>query len=361
MTETATARSRRVRLLAGVVAGALTLAACGSSGDDDSAESDNGSESEPESGANGDAFPVTVEHKYGETTVESEPERIVTVGLTDQDALLALGIVPVATTEWFGEHPGSIFPWAQDELEALDGEMPESLGGSDAVNYEAVAAQRPDLILALYAGLTQEDYDKLSAIAPTVAQPGEHIDFGIPWDQLTRTVGQVVGRTDEAEELIDGVDAAFEEAVADNPEFEGASGLVATPYEGIFVYGPTDPRGQMLTRLGFELPEDLAATTGDEFGGNLSEENAEMLDVDAIVWLDAQEVEDPLGGPLYASFPVHTEAREVFLDSFEDPLGAATSYVSVLSLPFVLDGLVPKLAAAVDGDPATSTGGGGPA
>ena len=361
MTETATARSRRARLLAGVVAGALAFAACGSSGDDESAASS--SEPEPGTGTpgDGDAFPVTLEHKYGETTVESEPERVVTVGLTDQDALLALGIVPVATTEWFGEHPGSIFPWAQDELEALDGETPESLGNSDAVNHEAVAAQRPDLILALYAGLTQEDYDKLSAIAPTVAQPGEHIDYGIPWDQLTRTVGQAVGQADEAEELIDGIDAAFEEAVADHPGLEGASGLVATPYEGIFVYGPTDPRGQLMTRLGFELPEDLAETTGDEFGGNLSEENAEMLDVDAIVWLDAQDVEGPLGGPLYASFDVHTEAREVFLDSFADPLGAATSYVSVLSLPFMLDGLVPKLAAAVDGDPATSTGGGGPA
>lgn len=368
MTETATARSRRVRLLAGIVAGALTLAACGSDGDDESTDADADPETETEADSeagttgngNDDAFPVTLEHKYGETTVESEPERIVTVGLTDQDALLALGIVPVATTEWFGEFPGSVFPWAQDELEALDGETPESLGGSDAVNYEAVAAQRPDLILALYAGLTQDDYDKLSAIAPTVAQPGEHIDFGVPWDQLTRTVGQAVGKADEAEELIDGVDAEFDEAVADHPEFEGARGLVATPYEGIFVYGPTDPRGQMLTRLGFELPEDLVETTGDEFGGNLSEENAEMLDVDAIVWLDAQEVEDPLGGPLYASFAVHTEAREVFLDSFDDPLGAATSYVSVLSLPFMLDGLVPKLAAAVDGDPATTTGGGGP-
>jgi iron complex transport system substrate-binding protein len=349
MNQPATIRSRHVRLLAGLVAGALTLAACGSSGDDESSDA-----SPTPPAATRDAFPVTVEHKYGETTVDAAPERIVTVGLTDQDALLALGIVPVATTEWFGEHPGSIFPWAQDELEALGAEPPESVGGSDAVNHEAIAAQRPDLILALYAGLTQEDYDKLSAIAPTVAQPGEHIDFGIPWEQLTRTVGQVVGQADKAEDLIDGVEAAFDEAVEAHPEFEGASGLVATPYEGIFLYGPTDPRGQLLTRLGFELPEDLAETTGDEFGGNLSEEHAEMLDVDAIVWLDAEDLEDPLGGPLYASFDVHTEGREVFLDSFGDPLGAATSFLSVLSLPFMLDGLVPQLAAAVDGDPATA-------
>jgi iron complex transport system substrate-binding protein len=45
---------------------------------------------------------------------------------------------------------------------------------------------------------------------------------------------------------------------------------------------------------------------------------------------------------------VHTEGREVFLDSYDDPLGGATSFVSVLSLPFLLDGLVPQLAAALD-------------
>jgi iron complex transport system substrate-binding protein len=48
---------------------------------------------------------------------------------------------------------------------------------------------------------------------------------------------------------------------------------------------------------------------------------------------------------------VHTEGREVFLDSFDDPLGAATSFITPLSLPFILDELVPQLAAAIDGDP----------
>ena len=96
----------------------------------------------------------------------------------------------------------------------------------------------------------------------------------------------------------------------------------------------------------------FAPTGAQAYGGNLSEENVDMLDVDAIIWLDALGVPD-LGGPLYASLPVHTEGREVYLDSFNDPLGAATSFVTVLSLPFLLEGLVPRLALAVDGDPAT--------
>ena len=94
--------------------------------------------------------------------------------------------------------------------------------------------------------------------------------------------------------------------------------------------------------------------TGEEYGGNLSEERADLLDVDAIVWLDAEDGDGPAAAVRSTRrFAVHTEGREVFLDSFDDPLGGATSFVSVLSLPYLLDGLVPMLAAAVDGDPAT--------
>ena len=118
-----------------------------------------------------EAFPVTIEHTYGETTIEAAPERIVTVGLTEQDALLALGVVPVGTTEWFGEHPGAVWPWAPTSSRRSAPRRPRSSATPPTVNYEMVAAQRPDLILALYSGLTQDDYDKLAAIAPTVAQP----------------------------------------------------------------------------------------------------------------------------------------------------------------------------------------------
>ena len=299
------------------------------------------------------AFPVTIEHEYGSTTIEAEPERVATVGLTEQDALLALGVVPVATTEWFGEYPGAIFPWAEDELEALGGAPPESLGDATAINVEAVAAQRPDLILALYAELSEEQYEQLSAIAPTVAPPEGYVEYGVPWDELTRTVGQAVGRPEAAGGLVDDVEAAFDEVREDHPEFEGASAVAATPYEGIYVYGPEDVRGRFLTSLGFELPPGLAEVTGAEFGGDLSDERADLLDVDVIVWLDPDDAEGPLGGPLYDSLAVHTDGREVPLDSFDDPLGAATSFVSVLSLPYLLDGIVPRLAAAVDGDPDT--------
>lgn len=49
------------------------------------------------------SFPVTIEHKHGSTTILQAPERVVLVGLNEQDAMLALGVVPVASSEWYGE------------------------------------------------------------------------------------------------------------------------------------------------------------------------------------------------------------------------------------------------------------------
>lgn len=304
------------------------------------------SETSTEAATEGEAaYPVTIEHKYGSTTITEFPERIVTVGLTDHDALIALGVVPVGTTEWFNEYPGALWPWASDKLNGA--ELPTVVGDGTSINFEGIAAMQPDLILALFAGVSAEDYELLTQIAPTVVQPEGYVDYGMPWQEITRVAGKVVGKAEEAEALITAIDERFAQIRAEHPEFVGATSVVATPYEGIWVYGPQDLRGRLLTSLGFELPEGLAEVTGDEFGGNLSPERADLLDVDVIIWLDAEESEGPLGGPVYQALPVHTEGREVFLDSYGDPLGGATSFVSVLSLPYLLDGLVPQLADAL--------------
>jgi iron complex transport system substrate-binding protein len=305
-------------------------------------------------------FPVTIEHKYGSTTITEKPERIVTVGLTDQDALLALGITPVGTTEWIGNYPGAVWPWAQDKLGA---NIPEIVGDAGTINFETITALEPDVILALFAGVTQEQYELLSEIAPTVAQPGAYVDYGIPWQELTRTVGQVVGMSEEADALVNGVEGRFKQIRADHPEFEGATAVAATTSDadGLIVYGMQDSRSYLLTSLGFVLPEGLRDVIGEEFSGSLSEERVDLLDVDVILWLDVESLEEPLGGPVYPSLNVAKEKREVFLGPADELLddaaflNDAAYFVSVLSLPYLLDGLVPRLVTAVDGDPTTNT------
>ncbi|WP_033339637.1 iron-siderophore ABC transporter substrate-binding protein [Catenuloplanes japonicus] len=321
----------------------LALAACGGASE----------ESEAPTASSG-AFPVSIEHKYGSTTIPAEPKRVVAVGLVEQDALLALGVVPVATTEWFGKKPGAIWPWAQDELGSAT--PPEVLTDTDGIQVEKVAALRPDLIIGIYSGMTAEEYATLSKIAPVVAAPKGSIDYGVSWQDLTRSVGKAVGRSAQTEEIIKGVEDRFAAERAAHPEFAGASGMMATTWEGYYVYGPDDPRGRLLADLGFTTPAGLADVTGTEFGANLSKERTDLLDVGTIVWLvDAYDTDKAKvqSDPLYGKLKVNTEGRDIYLVS-EEQVGAATSFISVLSLPYLLDNLVPQLALAVDGNPATA-------
>ena len=61
-------------------------------------------------------FPVTIAHKYGDTTITAPPTRVVSLGYTDQDAILALSVVPVAIREFTGDQPSATWPWARDRL-----------------------------------------------------------------------------------------------------------------------------------------------------------------------------------------------------------------------------------------------------
>ena len=131
---------------------------------------------------------MTVAHSFGSTTVPAAPQRVVSLGYIDQDAILALGVVPVAIREFTGNKPSATWDWAQDELQ---GQTPQVLPVGE-VSTESLAALRPDLIVGISAGLTQGQYDTYSKIAPTVAAPPGFVDYGTPWQDATRLTGQAL-------------------------------------------------------------------------------------------------------------------------------------------------------------------------
>jgi iron complex transport system substrate-binding protein len=338
---------RRFLPLLALLASLAALTACGESDATSSAAT-----AKPAAAAGGEAaFPATIRHRYGTTTVTAAPKRVVVVGLREQDALLALGVVPVGTTEWYGKHPGAIFPWAEKALGSAP--KPQVLGFADGIQFEKVAALRPDLILAIYSAVSKEDYAKLSKIAPTVAQPPGQVDWGSSWQDEILITGKAVGKPRLAQQLKDKAAARLAAVRAQHPEFGGQTALVASPYQGIYVYGPQDARSRLMGDLGFRFPEALRDIGGKEFGGQLSEEKVELLDVGALVWFASPANEAKLKrNGLYRRLKVRTEGRDLFLPE-QGTLYEATSFISVLSIPLLVDELVPKLAAAADGDPAT--------
>ena len=194
---TRTVRSRPATLFALMLATvlALVLRAC-TPGAQDGSDPD-GTPTSAGAGRATDSFPVTVEHTFGSTTVEAEPQRVVVVGITEQDVLLGLGVVPVATTEWYGEQPHAVWPWVQ---ELLGDATPEVLSTSDGFEFEKVAALEPDLIVGTNSGMTAEDYERFSAIAPTITGvPGSEPYFS-DWREQTRQVARAVGRSAAGEQ-----------------------------------------------------------------------------------------------------------------------------------------------------------------
>jgi iron complex transport system substrate-binding protein len=343
-------RPRLAALIAALLAlASLALVACGA--EDRPASASTGTTTAA-GGAEPGALPVTIAHKFGDTTVTRAPERVVVVGLREQDALLALGIVPVAATEWYGEHPGAIFPWAEAALG--DAPLPEKLGFEDGIQMERVAALRPDLIIGVYSGLTRKDYETLSKIAPTIAQPRNQVDWGSSWQDEITTVGRAVGRPAAAERLRDRAQAQLAAAADAHPEFHGQTAAVASAYQGVYVYGPQDARSRLMGDLGFRFPEALRAVGSQDFGGQLAEEKIDLLDVGTLLWFaNPGPAEKLRTNGIYRNLAVHTEGRDVFLPE-KGTLYEATSFISVLSIPLLVDQLVPRLAAAADGDPATT-------
>lgn len=205
------------------------------------------------------------------------------------------------------------------EAALLGAPRPTLLDQTDGIPFEKVAALSPDLIIGLYSGLTQQDYDTLAKIAPTVAQPAGQEDHNISWQDTTTTLGKILGKTEQAEKLIDDTEKLFTEQRNAHPEFTGKSAVMATVFEDYFFFGAKDPSGQLLTSLGFTVPPALQA------------------------YIDA----DGFGGTIPG------QGREVFVPETE-PAGMSASFVTPLSIPFLLDNRVPRLSAAVDGNPATA-------
>jgi iron complex transport system substrate-binding protein len=255
-------------------------------------------------------------------------------------------------TDWYGDYANAAWPWAQEALgDATVVVMPRN---NDQVDIEKVVALSPDLILGLYSGMTRQEYDRLSQIAPTIAPPGDHPAFGTPWQEMTRTAGAALGRPQLAEELIAGVEERLAAARTEYPEFAGRSAVVGERFDTYFVRSATDPRTRFLTDLGFELPQEIADLAGDRDGAPISDERLDLLDRDLLLWNIGfvPEVEDALAGNrLYQGLRVAREGRDLFLT---DPvLSGALTFSTVLSIPYAIDGLLPQLSAVVDGDPAT--------
>jgi iron complex transport system substrate-binding protein len=283
-------------------------------------------------------FPLTIEHKYGTTVIEEAPERVASVDFAGADDLLALGIQPVVIRHWYGDYPRSVWPWADPLLEAT----PTILRG--ALDFEAIAAQDPDVILAMWSGITADEYERLSLIAPVVAVPDGVGDYALPWDDRALLTGRAVGRADSARTQVDRIRAALDDVARAHPHWQGKTVAVAFVWDGLpGAYTSQDVRPQLLSDMGFAHPPEIdALIAGNPFAISLSPEDLSPIDADLLLWLpplgaDFSLIEDM---PARRFIDAARYKREIFLS---EEMAGAFSHASLLSIPYLIEELVPLI------------------
>lgn len=344
------------RLSAAVCASALAVALVSCSSDS-GGSTDVGASGD--SGANSSSFPVTIDSALGSATIEEEPERVVTIGWGSQDIALALGVTPVGMPDMSSDTTDGtgILPWDREHIDSGDGgdggdggTTPELLDAtSDDLPYEDILNLEPDVILAVNSGVTDDQYSRLSDIAPTVAYPGEA--WQTSWEDQTTIVGEALGRSEQAEKLVDDTHQLIADAKAEHPEFEGKTIAFAsgTTGEGLNTYLATDSRISLLEQLGFTVAPSVP-TTGDSFAVQVSKENWASIDSDVLVsWYLSEDIRESLeSDPGFARIPAVEHGGYVPLT--DPPMVYATSAISVLSLPWMLDNYLPLLQSAAEGE-----------
>jgi iron complex transport system substrate-binding protein len=334
-----------------LAAAALTLSACSTG--PASSTSDAGT-----SGSSSPQFPVTLKHVFGETTIKAQPKRVVTVSWVNDDVALALGVVPVGVpkNEWGGNEQGST-PWKDAALKELGAgfgsdKAPVQFSEADGINFTEIAKLTPDVILAAYSGLTEEDYRKLSEIAPVVAHP--ELAYGTSWQDSTSIIGKALGKGAEATKLISDTEATIKEKVSKYPQIAGKSfiygNLEPASADGVNVYTANDNRPRFLSEIGMKLASVVEDNSkgSKEFFIPWSAEKANELKSDIFVtWVpDAATADSIKADPLLGQIPAIQKGALV-ADS-DNTLTLSISASSPLSLPWSLDTFLPQLATAAD-------------
>lgn len=219
-----------------------------------------GGASDPETGP----FPVTIPHALGSTTITSVPKRIATLGYASHDVCIALGVVPAGVPQYELRGFGTSL-WFNKAVTALNAVMPAQYRDSEEPPYKDLETLKPDLILAVNSGITKEQYDKLTEIAPVVAYPGK--PFGTDWRTTTTTVGQAIGKPEGARELIETVEAGIAKAKSSYSDLEGSTflylGASQAPGADFEVYDQESNQVRILKDFGV-LPAPVLATIAAE-------------------------------------------------------------------------------------------------
>lgn len=303
--------------------------------------------------ADAGAFPVTIKHAFGATTVARPPTRIATVGWADADFAVALGTAPVgATAITWGGNANKSTDFFDKALAGLGAEAPVRYSDADGVPVAEIAKTNPDLILATNSGITRQDYQKLSKIAPTIAYPGA--PWVTSWQDSLEMTGRALGRAAEAAKVKQQTERVIADTAAAYPRIVGKSfifaSIVTSDLSSVGIYTPQDNRPRLLTELGMvNAPIVQKISKPGQFYSTISAERAPELQSDVLLTyaMKQGDLTTFRDDPLIGQIPAITSGNVYAALSTREVYGMSAP--SPLSIPEVMKSYIPKVAAAVDG------------
>ncbi|EHK76682.1 ABC transporter, periplasmic solute-binding protein [Sinorhizobium meliloti CCNWSX0020] len=298
------------------------------------------------------SYPITIKHAFGNTMIAKKPERVATVAWANHEVPLALGIVPVgmARANFGDDDRDGILPWVDARLGELKAEKPVLFDEGDGIDFEAVAATRPDVILAAYSGLSQADYDTLSDIAPVIAYP--QAPWSTDWRETIRLNSAGLGMAAEGEGLVASIEAEIALTLDGHPELKGKSAMFITHLSSwdlsvVNFYTTNDTRVRFFGDLGLMSPKSVVqASQPGRFSGSVSAEQIDAFDdVDILVTYGDGMLFDALkANALMRHMPA--VARESIVMLGNNAVGNAAN-PTPLSIRWVLKDYVKLLSEAV--------------
>ncbi len=299
-------------------------------------------------------YPIEIEHAFGKTVIESKPERIATVQWANHDVALALGVVPVGFSEAnFGVQDGSgLLPWTTERLEELGEKNPNVFRDTDGLDFEAISDSNPDVILAAYSGITQEDYDLLSQIAPVVPYP--KAPWATTWREQVLYNAKGMGMEKEGEQLIQDTEQLIQEKLEGYSQIKDKkvvwTNFSAQDLSQLHIYTPVDARVSFLYELGMEYPDSIKEqiTEPNSYSLKLSAENVEALyDADIIIGYGDDALLATLqADPLIGQIPAIKRGSVAFINSDSPIVAAGTP--NPLSIAYTIDEYLALIGSAFD-------------
>jgi len=187
----------------------------------------------------------TVTHSHGATRIDTEPTAVAALGPGDADAVLSLGVQPVAVLAAGGKLPGYLQSLVSGNVKTFT-----------ALDDTALAITRPDLILDT-GPVDQTAYNQLTAIAPTLTRPD-----GTAWtwqDQLS-FIGDALGRSDQARDVLAAAAERQNRIKAEHPAFADKTVVAVTVADdGVTAATPGSRAAAYLQGLGMRYTNSLPA------------------------------------------------------------------------------------------------------